>query len=388
MITITKPDDDDGAYIDFSGAAVTAYLYTLANADDISFTSTEGSAYFVDTDDYYNTVNFKGTHLNAPDGGTITEMSFSYFMDEEGAYVSVATGVNLNSADVLSATHAAQQGDTSELKALFKGLDWTLKAPAGSSFAFGGTGGDDVVSLSSEKDWLDLDGGNDNIRLGAGDDTIDLDNFFGYQAPGLSHIDAGAGFDTLDLSTDQANAELKHGLDIHLDGKTDMGAFKIQLKNAEEVIGTKFADTITGTDGDDVIYGGAGRDTLTGGRGADYLISDEFGYSIGPSDNARDTFIYNDVDDSPAGKGHDTIVLDGRDIIDLSPIDPGTKSGRFHFLRSEGPLEHAGDLRVVEHNERVPELVYYTIQANLDNDKAPEFEIEVHGGFITHHLML
>jgi Ca2+-binding RTX toxin-like protein len=392
MITLTKHD----THSDFSGGVVTAYLATLANADDISFTSTEGKAYFEDvlgdeSSEFYN-VYFKGTNLNAPDGGTITEMSYAYSFDSsdpgDGTYVSDASGFNMNSADLLAATHAAQNGDTSELKALFKGLDWTLRAPAGAEFVFGGTGGDDVVSLSSANDKLQLDGGNDNIRLGAGDDTINLDNYFGYQAPGLSHIDAGAGFDILDLSTDQANAELKHGLDIHLDGTTDMGAFSIQLKNVEEVLGTRFADTITGTDGDDLIYGGAGNDKLMGGRGADVLISYEFGYSP-PSngDNVRDTFVYKDASDSPAGEGHDTIVDDSRDIIDLSLIDPGTKNGRFSFVRS-GPLVHLGDLRVVEHNERVPALFYYTIEANLDHDKAPEFEIEVHGGFSTHHLVL
>jgi Ca2+-binding RTX toxin-like protein len=393
MITLTKPDEPHG---DFEGKAVTAYLATLANADDISFTSTKGKAYFEDivgdeSSNFYN-VYFKGTDLDAPDGGTITEMSFSYSSESsdpgDGIYVSKATGVNLNSADLLAATHAAQNGDTSELKALFKGLDWTLKAPADSEFFFGGTGGDDVVSLSSANDKLQLDGGNDNIRLGAGDDTINLDNYFGYQAPGLSHIDAGAGFDILDLSTDQANAELKHGLDIHLDGTTDMGAFSIQLKNAEEVLGTKFADTITGTDGDDLIYGGAGNDKLMGGRGADYLIGGGYGRSYSDlDDDRRDTFIFKDVDDSPAGNGHDTIVMGRADIIDLTLIDAGTKSGRFHIVDS-GPLEHVGDLRIVYHDESVPALTYITLEANLDHDEAPEFEIEVHGALNMdgHHL--
>jgi Ca2+-binding RTX toxin-like protein len=219
-------------------------------------------------------------------------------------------------------------------------------------------------------DELQLDGGNDNVRLGAGDDTIDLDNFLAYQTPGLGHINAGAGFDRLDLSIEQADQELTHGLVINLNKKIDIGAFSIQVTGVEEIIGTKFGDNITGTDGDDVLYGGGGTNTLTGGDGADVLVGD-----IG----ARDIFIYHRADNSPAGNGRDMILdFDGHDVIDLSLIDPGTKHHKFNFV-GDAPLKHAGDLRAVVHNEHVPELAYTMIQANLDNDKAPEFEIKIIG---------
>jgi hypothetical protein len=148
IITLTEPEDSD-----FGGEVVRDYLYTLANTDLIQFTSsTENLANSYNTPlhpDFYSIIHFQGTNLDAPDGGTITEMSFSYYLDEAGADVSVATGFSMNSADLISATDAAKLGDTSELKALFEGLDWSLKTPGDvTNVVFGGTGGDDNVALS------------------------------------------------------------------------------------------------------------------------------------------------------------------------------------------------------------------------------------------------
>jgi Ca2+-binding RTX toxin-like protein len=366
MITITE-DEDFGS---ISDDLVGDFLSTLENSDGVKFTKND--VYAVESfGDSLQSVVFRGTNLTAEGGGTITGMSFLYtIIDDEHFPQYTASGFQIKLVNMTSAVDAATQGDNSALKALFEGLDWHFKAPGTAPVSFDGTGGDDVFISTQGNDQYHLDGGNDKVLLGAGDDRVDLDNLYGYQAPGLSHINGGAGFDTLDFSTEQAGETLTHGLVINLNKNIDLGAFDINVKNFEEVIGSKFADNITGTNGDDILMGGGGGDTLTGGRGADYLIG---------SSDAHDTFVYHNVNNSPAGNGRDIIVdfESNRDVIDLSPIDLGSQHHKFHY--TDGPLKDVGDIRFVQHDMHVPELNYTMIQAIIDPDEGIGFEIKVMG---------
>jgi Ca2+-binding RTX toxin-like protein len=350
-------------------------LYLIAHSPTVTYNNSRGTAVInQDYDDGYNHwdfVRFAGTDLDSQDG-VIRTMSYAHkSLGVDVEYQFRIDGLHVNSADFLAAIDLARQNDTSGLKAIFKGLDWSYTSVGSSAETFEGTGGDDMATLGKGNDYFYLDGGNDRIDMGSGDDNVSNGNYFRYAAPGLTHIDGGGGEDELYLATLHSWSP-KHGLTINLntDKRIDLGKFQIDFKNFEDATGTSYADTITGTDGRNVLTGGGGDDIITGGRGADYLTGSYLG---------KDTFVYHNADNSGVGAAaHDMIegFEHGRDLVDLSLIDPGTADHKFHFI-GKRPLEHVGDLRLVEHNEIGISLDYTRVQANLDDDPHPEFEIEI-----------
>jgi Ca2+-binding RTX toxin-like protein len=347
-------------------------FYVMAHSPTVDHNDGSGTAaikqYSEDGSYVWNLVRFVGTDLDSDDGVIKT---ISYAQRDNGGqaeYQFRIGGLHISSADFLSGIELADDGDTSGLKAIFKGFDWSYTAGPGRSETFEGTGGDDEASLGNDGDYLNLDGGNDKIDMGRGDDSVFNFNSFGYAARGLSRIDGGRGEDNLYLSALHGWTP-KSGLKIDLNGTIDLGRFQIRAKNFEDVTGTVYADTITGTDADNWLIGGGGGDIITGGRGVDRMA----GYEGG-----KDTFLYHDVHDSGTGTARDVITdfQHGEDVIDLSFIDPGTNNHRFHFVGS-APLKDIGDLHLIVHNPPKTAFDYTLVQVNLDDDRGAEFEIQV-----------
>ncbi|MGE4428622.1 MAG: beta strand repeat-containing protein, partial [Solirubrobacteraceae bacterium] len=124
------------------------------------------------------------------------------------------------------------------------------------------------------------------------DDTVDVsiyagDMIGGVKTAGVTALDAGGGFDMLQLGVD--GGESITGATVTLDylgsgaalvffTVSDMDFSAIPISGVEGVIGTGFADSITGDAGDNLLAGGAGADTITGGGGQDTL---SFEYETG-----------------------------------------------------------------------------------------------------------
>src|SRR5205814_9619281 len=84
-----------------------------------------------------------------------------------------------------------------------------------------------------------------------------------------------------------------------------------EVKNVEDVIGSRFNDTITGSSGDNRIDGGAGNDTIRAGDGNDTLIGGT-GNNTLDGGNGTDTVDYSsDSHSSPQGLGVLVDLVDG-----------------------------------------------------------------------------
>jgi Ca2+-binding RTX toxin-like protein len=373
-----------------SGFSSLSTLYeiinTLRNDPVLSIGSTTSTATWSQSFDdgeggtieYDSVVSLHGTNLNTADG-SITSIEFAVTQDEETFQQFVASGFTIDSGDMAAAIMAVNDGNSAPLKAIFEGMNWTLNAPgldADKGVYFQGTGGNDTVTLGASADQIGLDGGKDDIRLGGGHDEVFFYSALNYAAEGNSKIDMGKGVDTLFL--DYTNnfdgldpyEHLTGGMKVTLGKTIDFGEFTVKFKGLEELIGTRFTDTLTGTSGEDIIAGGGGGDLIIGGGGGDNLSSE-----LGENDFYR----YVKETDSKTGKNHDVIYFfeANTDVIDLSRLDPDTNNGAFKFVGDKA-LKKEGDLRVEFINKPGSENDHYRVEANLDNDKAAEFEIEVH----------
>lgn len=131
-------------------------------------------------------------------------------------------------------------------------------------------------------------------------------------------------------------------------------------------------ENVDGGDGKDQLTGSKGANILSGGRGADALAGS----------GGSDEFLYHTVADSLDGKGHDTIsdFIKG-DIIDLSDIDTKSKDGdqAFSFIGGKAFSGKAAQLDVdlVDKKGTVHDVTL--VYADLDGDKAPDFEIQLNG---------
>ncbi len=126
--------------------------------------------------------------------------------------------------------------------------------------------------------------GKDIINAGAGNDIIIYD--------AADTVDGGAGIDSLDASGQTAGVTI------------DLSAAKSNIKNIENLIGSKGADQLTGdakanllvgNDGDDIIDGKDGADILTGGAGKDqYKFGIGYGHDTITADasNKDDTIVF------------------------------------------------------------------------------------------------
>ncbi|MEI9905675.1 MAG: hypothetical protein WDN06_18365 [Asticcacaulis sp.] len=115
----------------------------------------------------------------------------------------------------------------------------------------GGSGNDTLIGHGGN-DILNAAEGKDALYGGAGDDLISLNGRNG------SHVDGGAGFDTVDYSSGfyGVTINLKDGTATHEGFGTDI------LTGIEKAIGTGGSDILTGSDNNDVLDGGGGGDNF------------------------------------------------------------------------------------------------------------------------------
>ncbi len=133
---------------------------------------------------------------------------------------------------------------------------------------------------------------------------------------------------------------------------------------SDQLIGGDGSDEIFGDDGADLILGGAGRDLLWGGAGDDRFVFTAFTDSkVAAPDLIRD--------------------FQTGDIIDLSQMDADTAvaGDQAFVLTGAAVFTAAGQLRVIQdaaHNQTI-------IEANVDQDTAADFRLEVNGLFGEHN---
>lgn len=93
-------------------------------------------------------------------------------------------------------------------------------------------------------------------------------------------------------------------------------------------------------------------------------------------DAGADVFRYLAASDSTTGKNHDVIndFEHGTDQIDLSRIDPDTKSHAFRFVGDKA-IAHVGDIHVEQDAAHGDTM----IEINMKGDDTPEMRIELKG---------
>ena len=182
-----------------------------------------------------------------------------------------------------------------------------------------GTDDDDNITIFSQVDGstgnrqvvIDFDGDNEpdafleelltvesvGVHTGAGDDIVSVD--FGNLALARVTVDAGAGDDTVDASTVQANVTLIGGSgdDTLIGGLSD----DILQGNAGD-------DRLLGGGGNDLIEGGPGNDDIDGGAGANFLFGGPGNDSLNAGDGDDHLVGGPDEDALDAGGGSNTIT--------------------------------------------------------------------------------
>lgn len=247
-----------------------------------------------------------------------------------------------------------------------------------------GANGDDTLAGAGGADDLFGGAGNDKLYGGDGDDTLG-------GSSGDDLLEGGAGFDianyngagalVIDLSLTGAQNTLGGGIDTLVDIEGVVGYFGADRLTgngaANRLIGNFGADTLTGSGGGDTLDGGIGNDQISGGKGVD-VITGAKGADALLGGAGLDRFVYLSVDDSrdAAGFGIDRVKdFAAGDKIDLSAIDaiaggaddPFDFVGKFHGAAGEATIKYNATKDVT------------TIRADLDGDKAADFELTVVG---------
>ncbi|MCB1369628.1 MAG: calcium-binding protein, partial [Rhodobacteraceae bacterium] len=159
----------------------------------------------------------------------------------------------------------------------------------------------------------------------------------------------------------------------------------------DKINGTSKADDLAGGNGNDKLFGKGGNDTLRGENGNDMLRGDA-GRDFLIGGKGADRFDFNSVSDSRGGSstrdvikaGDGAVAMEGvgksgGDRIDVSGIDADiTKAGNQKFdFGGTGK----GDLSVIDVGGG-----HSLVRANIDNDKAFEFQLLIEdGGVKAHH---
>jgi Ca2+-binding RTX toxin-like protein len=143
-----------------------------------------------------------------------------------------------------------------------------------------GTAGNDLL-LGDQLDnnvFLDLGAGRDIAIGGAKNDRFVMTTV----DHGVDRIDGGAGEDTIDFrASDHAlHINLASGeVDANFGGSNPFNIFNppqwaevAEVRNVEDVVGSRFDDSITGSAADNRLDGGAGNDVIHAGAGNDTLI--------------------------------------------------------------------------------------------------------------------
>ncbi len=150
----------------------------------------------------------------------------------------------------------------------------------------------------------------------------------------------------------------------------------------DKVYGTSKADELSGGNGNDKLFGKSGNDILRGEDGNDTLRG-HAGSDILIGGKGADRFDFNSVSESRGGSvdiiraGDGAAAFEGvgkrsGDVIDVSGIDANTSKGGNQAFDFGGTGK--GDLSVVDQGS------YTLVRANIDNDKAFEFQLLIDDG--------
>ncbi|TCS61375.1 hemolysin type calcium-binding protein, partial [Varunaivibrio sulfuroxidans] len=157
----------------------------------------------------------------------------------------------------------------------------------------------DVFHGGEGYDTLKMTDGNDALFL---DDSHSASPSNGPRISGIEHIEAGAGNDVVDLTSQHY----------------DYGNVQIDGGSGNDVLWASGGnDTINGGSGNDLIDGGAGNDVISGGAGND-VISGGAGNDVLTGGSGNDAFIFN----ADSGKDiitdimtdHNTLVFEGKEF--------------------------------------------------------------------------
>jgi Ca2+-binding RTX toxin-like protein len=257
-----------------------------------------------------------------------------------------------------------------------------------------GFGGNDTISAGRGNDWISGGegndvisdtGGSDHVFGEAGNDQLNGRGFGDWLDGGLGNdelIGAG-GADTM-LGGDGNDMVLGgNGRDIMLGGA-----------GIDRMFGGSGSDSIDGGGFGDVLDGGSETDTLFGSRGDDVLVGGLGGDILIGGDGA-DIFVFGSIEESQPGRVHaskrfDEIraaaetanvsagAFESLDRIDLSAIDadPTRKANQafdWGGTYTEGKRS-PGSLYLVEKGADT------LVVANLDDDAAWEFRVEIEDG--------
>jgi len=139
--------------------------------------------------------------------------------------------------------------------------------------------GNDVVTGSSDADYISTGGGNDVLRGGGGIDTLiggsGNDTYLAAEGDTIIEL-VGGGIDV--IRTNFVTFSLAGIANVeNLSGVADFGQSLTGNELNNRIAGTFYADTIDGGAGDDTIFGFEGIDVLTGGSGADTFLDTALG---------------------------------------------------------------------------------------------------------------
>lgn len=260
-----------------------------------------------------------------------------------------------------------------------------------------GFAGNDILNGGSGNDTLTGGAGTDTLNGGTGNDTITSDGDGGvYRGEagndtmrsglGPEFMDGGAGIDMIDHTIWNGDYvfNMTTGL-TNFGGETYLNFENTRLGNGNDTVTGNAAnnnisggggnDTLRGGNGNDTLNGGAGNDRLIGGGGADTLTSE------GRTFPGQNVFVYENVTDSQASTGIDTITdfASFADDIDVSGVDANTTfwafgDQAFSFI---GGAAFSSFLGIF-----TPGQLRYSggvLQGNTDFDGAAEFTIVLSG---------
>jgi Ca2+-binding RTX toxin-like protein len=189
--------------------------------------------------------------------------------------------------------------------------------------------------------------GNDTLTGGDGDDTLrggaDSDVLFGDAGDDL--INGGTGIDTYSNQGNGASVTVNLTLGTATGDQIDADT----LTGIENATGGEGNDSITGSAAANVLRGGSGSDLIAGGAGNDTLAG-EFGADRLNGGNGDDVFLFEALFVSTPDAA-DTIedFRPGRDVIDLSAIDPDPGvNNQFIFAGADFLPEGVASVRVFQ----------------------------------------
>jgi Ca2+-binding RTX toxin-like protein len=250
-----------------------------------------------------------------------------------------------------------------------------------------GIGGNDVLDGGGGADFINGLSGNDSLYGGDGNDTL-------VGGAGNDYLDGGAGVDIVSFQfvTPRTDAFGTWGADMDNSHLFNDSEGVDTFVNVEDIFGSQYNDildakyldaavghTINAAAGNDSVDGAAGNDTLIGGDGNDYLVG-HGGADTLTGGSGVDAFHINYMPsehDTGVGAGNRDIVTDFQHGTDALKIiihdDPSEATANSLSFIGQSNFTGENQLRYSYQGSDT------IVQANLDSDALPEFEIQLTG---------